>query len=98
MIPQNTRDHFQGILNEVSDETGQETEGRYLLKYEGWSPACFPPHLKHDNAIHNYAARQTPKIIKEWQQSLPHHKLLESGYTEETGLYGATYAIFQNPT
>ena len=96
MIPQNVRDYFQETLDEISDETGQETKGRYLLKYEGWSPSCFPPHLKHDNALYNYAARQTPKIIKEWQQALPHYKLLESGYIEEQGLYGVTYAILQS--
>jgi len=96
MIPQNVRDYFQEILNEVSDEVGQETKGRYLLKYEGWSPNCFPAHLRHDEAMFNYATRQTPKIVKEWQQSLPRYKLLESDHQEETGLYGVTYAIFQS--
>ena len=94
MTPKHIRDYFQEILNDVSDETGQTTRGRYLLKYEGWSPGCFPSHLKHDDAMYNYAARQTPKIVKEWQQQLPNYKLLELGY-QETGLYGVTFAIFE---
>jgi len=95
MIPQKVRDYFQEILNEVSDEVGQEQIGQYLLKYEGWSPNCFPANYRNENAMYNYAARQTPKIVKEWQQVLPNYALLESGYQEESGLYGVTYAIFK---
>jgi len=83
------------ILEEVSDETGEEEFGNgFLLKYEGWSPTCFPKNLP-ESEYESYAEDKTEEILKEWKRDLAKrgYYFLDGGYLR-SGLYGVTWALF----
>ena len=97
MIPEDINTQMWNILDEISDEVGHTHLGNnYVLKYEGWSPSCFPPTLP-ENFFVNYAIRQSPKIHKEWNAEMTKrgYKAIELGHDEHLGLYGITYALYR---
>ena len=97
MIPKRIEQQMWEVLDEISDETGElQLNKDWLLKYEGWSPSCFPPKLP-ENFFVNYAIRQSPKIHKEWNTKMTkrRYKAIELGHDEHLGLYGVTYALYK---
>ena len=85
------------ILDQISDETGEhQLDNNYILRYEGWSPSCFPPKLP-ENFFVNYAIRQSPKIHKEWSAEMTKrgYKAIMIGHDENLALYGVTYALYR---
>lgn len=97
MIPKHIDQQMWETLEQVSDETGElKLDEHWLLKYEGWSPTCFPSTLPENFWI-NYATRHSPKIHKEWNVELQNrgYKAVMFGYDEHLGLYGVTYALYQ---
>ena len=101
MIPKTIDEQMWETLDDISDEAGEfQLDERWLLKYEGWSAGCFPPRLKTEEAMINYAIRQSPKIHKEWNTELTKrgYKALMIGHDEHLGLYGVTYALYRRVT
>ena len=96
MIPKNVETQMWSALDEISDEAGELELDKYVLKYEGWSPMCFPTKLP-ENFWANYAARQSPKIHKEWNTQMLQrgYKSVLHGHDEHLGLYGVTYALYK---
>ena len=85
------------ILDQISDETGElQLNEHHVLRYEGWSPSCFPPKLP-ENFFVNYAIRQSPKIHKEWNAEMNKrgYKTIMTGHDENLSLYGCTYALYK---
>jgi len=80
------------FLDEISDEVG---EVEFVLKYEGWSPTCFPDMLD-EVQYEDYAEMESYRIIDAWNKSM-----LEGGYAyvdggyREGGLYGVTWALYR---
>jgi len=98
MIPSHIDDQMWRSLYEISDETGElSLDTHYLLKYEGWSAACIPPHYKTEQAMINYGIRQAPKIWKEWDAEMRNRNYtpINHGHDENQGLYGVTYALYK---
>ncbi len=97
MIPKDIDGQMWQTLNEISDETGElQLDEHWLLRYEGWSPTCFPTKLP-ENFWVNHAIRQSSKIHKEWNAEMQQrgYKATMLGHDEHLGLYGVTYALYQ---
>ena len=97
MIPKEIDEQMWETLDEISDETGElELSEHWMLKYEGWSPECFPPKLP-ENFFVNYAIRQSPKIHREWNVEMTRrgYKAVMLDHDEHLGLYGVTYALYK---
>jgi len=99
MIPEHIDEQMWNALDEVSDETGELELDGHILKYEGWSPSCFPSKLP-ENFFVSYAIRQSSKIHKEWNAEMQkrNYKLVIADHDENLGLYGVTYALYQRRT
>ncbi|RLI41751.1 hypothetical protein DRO59_06130 [Candidatus Bathyarchaeota archaeon] len=93
---------MNGILEEVSDEVGEEENGDYILCYEGWSGICvskvFDP-LKSDeeneDAFYEFAEEQSGRVIEEWVVKNKDYQLIQCGHERGLGLYGVTWALFK---
>jgi len=84
------------VLDQISDETGErKLDENWLLKFEGWSPNCFPSKLPQNFWI-AYAIKQAPKIYKEWNAEMSRrgYKAVMLEHDEHLGLYGVTYALY----
>ena len=86
------------ILDRVSDECNEEElSNGDILKFEGWSPNCFPEAVEDEDDSENYARSQSPDIIeKDWLPQMKRRRcrLITSGF-EPGGLYGVTWALFR---
>jgi hypothetical protein len=88
-------------LDEVSDETGTETNGEYLLVYEGWGSICVSEAFDQmksceeiEDSSYHLAEVKSNEVINEWVEIYKDHLLIDSGH-EPTGLYGVTWALFK---
>ena len=96
-VPKEIDQAMWEVLDQISDETGHTLlNNQYLLKYEGWSPSCFPPKLP-ENFFVSYAIRQSPKIHKEWNAEMTKrgYKVVLADHDEHLALYGCTYALYK---
>lgn len=91
--PKHIQELMREILDEISDETGETNLGEgYILKYEGWSPMCFPKRPST-----RYAEQQALKIHKEWREFMHkrNYMVVDEGHDSHQGLYGVTYALYK---
>jgi len=86
------------VISEVSDEVGEQKlrDGKYIIKYEGWSATCMPSLLRCEQAITNYALRKSVEVHAEWRNDMAKrgYVLVEEGHDKHQGLYGVTYALY----
>jgi len=98
-VPQTITDEMWETLDSVSDETGeQELSNRYILKYEGWSPSCFPAAVTSEGAMRSYAVGHSDAVLQEWRQAMRkrgYRATSEEAHDSNLGLYGVTYALYE---
>lgn len=85
------------ILDSVEDDVGEDSFGNYVLKYEGWSPFCFPENIEEEDFL-SYASNSTKEILREWDEEMQKRGYTPvpnwAGYEESMGLYGVTFALY----
>ena len=98
-VPASITNEMWEVLDSISDEVGEQPiEDRYLLKYEGWSPSCFPSSIRTEGAMRNYASERTPSVLREWDSNMRKRGYVptqERAYDDHLGLYGVTYALYR---
>jgi len=108
IIPEKVLNRLWEIVDEVSDECGEEKlNDNFIVKYEGWSGSCIPLaelslELKKpiskitEEEMKDYCMLKGLSITEEEWKSEMNKKgfeILGMGH-EQKGLYGRTWALF----
>lgn len=103
-LTKSPHENFADVINELNPgDVGFETRGNLVLKYEGFTDACWEDQvdkLGSDRAVDHAIPQLETEILDGWAKALPGYKCVEHDWTDEPFCWAETvfWAVFEKDT